>query len=363
MARILSSLRELLLLHSRVSVSHSRFPCYSSSYCIDHIIFCHLSIRSVIGPRNHFDKDKADIKNRAQTAQEDVSKRHTAEKATLAFSRIMILHKSSPSSEEESIIDQKMKDLVELVSSSFGSAPFAALNASDKGTEKLFGLALEAIRRVHVRRTVAKVSGTNDAVNQTNDTYSDNYKLLLDLLPKAHWRRPFVKLDQLNAILAAQFQVRKNKPGEAKSITRMDNEALQLAKDFLEVVKASAGRKDDNESSLFAASNQSLNNELFDKTKHHFSKAVSLYHSLEAHEMCAQWSELLQSIIQLNNKAGIPLEDTDVLLGQVMTVKAYAQTMSGNQATGVSRIIYCLVADTCCQLLLSYSHPLLLYNR
>ena len=265
-------------------------------------------------------------------AQEDVSKRHL-----LAFSRIMILHKSSPSSEDESIIDHKMKDLVELVSSLFGSAQFAALNASDKSTDKIFGLTLEAIRRVHVRRTVSKVSGTNDAANQTNSTHPDNYKLLLDKLPKAHFRKPFVMLDKLNAMLAVEFQVREKKLGEAKSITQLDKEALQIAKDFLAIVKANAGGNGDNGSTLFSASNQSLNNDLFEETKHHFSKAVSLYHSLEAHDMCAQWSELLESIIQLNTKAGLSLEDTDVLLGQVMTVKAYAQTMSGNQAPGVSR--------------------------
>ena len=322
-------------------ITLSCFSC-SSSYCIDHLI-CYFSIRlSYLGPRNHFDKDKADIKKRAQTAQEDVSKRHLCEKATLAFSRIMILHKSSPSSEDESIIDHKMKDLVELVSSSFGSAQFAALNASDKSTDKIFGLTLEAIRRVHVRRTVSKVSGTNDAANQTNSTHPDNYKLLLDKLPKAHFRKPFVMLDKLNAMLAVEFQVREKKLGEAKSIIQLDKEALRLAKEFLAIVKASAGGNGDNGSTLFSASNQSLNNDLFEETKHHFSKAVSLYHSLEAHDMCAQWSGLLESIIQLNTKAGLSLEDTDVLLGQVMTVKAYAQTMSGNQAPGVSRkLIVC----------------------
>ena len=156
-------------------------------------------------------------------------------------------------------------------------------------------------------------------------------------------------LDKLNAMLAVEFQVRENKLGEAKSITQLDKEALQIAKDFLAMVKATGG-KDDDGSTLSAASNQSLNNELFEETKHHFSKAVSLYHSLEAHDMCAQWSELLVSIVQLNNKAGISLEDTDILLGQVMTVKAYAQTMSGNQAPGVSTI-HRLVADKCCKLL------------
>ena len=144
-------------------------------------------------------------------------------------------------------------------------------------------------------------------------------------------------LDKLNAMLAVEFQVREKKLGEAKSITQLEKEALQIAKDFLAMVKSSAGGNGDNGSTLFSASNQSLKNELFEETKHHFSKAVSLYHSLEAHDMCAQWSELLESIIQLNTKAGLSLEDTDVLLGQVMTVKAYAQTMSGNQAPGVSR--------------------------
>ena len=138
-------------------------------------------------------------------------------------------------------------------------------------------------------------------------------------------------------LLDSKYEKRENKLGFAKSITQLDKEALQIAKDFLAMVKKATGGKDDDGSTLFAASNQSLNNELFEETKHHFSKAVSLYHSLEAHDMCAQWSQLLESITQL--KTGISLEDSDLLLGQVMTVKAYAQTISGNQATGVSTII------------------------
>ena len=170
-----------------------------------------------IGPQNHFDKDKADIKNRAQAALKDTKKRHAAEKVTLAFSRIMIFHKTMPrpSPEEESLIDKKMRELVELSlkftavsSSDFGSAQHAVTNDSKaKSNDKIFDLTLQAIRLVHGRRTISKIS---DASNETN-SYADNYKVLLDKLPKNHFRRPFVMLDRLNAMLAAEYQVRERK--------------------------------------------------------------------------------------------------------------------------------------------------------
>jgi len=162
------------------------------------------------GPKNHFDKDKADIKNRAQSALEDAKKRHATEKATLAFSRIMIFHKTMPcpSAEEESLIDQKTRELVELSlkftavsSSDFGSAHHALTAASQVSSidnkkansgDKIFNLTLQAIRLVHVRRAISKVSGIANV-------FTDNYKVLLEKLPKLHFRRPFVMLDRLNA--------------------------------------------------------------------------------------------------------------------------------------------------------------------
>jgi len=254
----------------------------------------------------------------------------------------MVLHKSNPSSDDESMIDQKMKELVELalkftdVSSSpgFGSAQHAVTPATN--ADKIFDLAIECIRRVHVRRTVSTVSSDGDDMD---NTYTDNYQLLLHKLPKTHFRRPFVMLDKLNAMLAVEFQVRESKLGDAKSIRRLDSEALQTAKEYLAIVKTfSRGgtSRDSADTTLFAASTQSLSTDLLEDTKQALCTAVSLYHSLEAHEMCAQWSDLLESVIQLSNKRSMSLEDdTEDLLGRIMTVKAHALSMSGNHTLGL----------------------------
>jgi len=302
------------------------------------------------GSKTHFDKDKADIKNRAQTALEDAKKRHAAEKATLAFSRIMIFHKTMPcpSAEEESLIDQKMRELVEqslkfttVSSSDFGSAQHAVTAANlissvdnkANGNDKIFDLTLQAVRLVHERRTISKISKI------VSNTYTDNYKVLLGKLPKTHSRRPFVMLDRLNAMLAAEYQVRERKT-DKKLVSQLDTEALQLAKEYLATVKTfldkttTRGNRD-TDTTLFVESTQSLSNDLFEESKVHFARAVSLYHSLDAHDLCAQWSDLLQSILQLKKQVSVSLEDSDVLLGQVMTVKAYALSMSGNHASGM----------------------------
>ena len=286
------------------------------------------------GPKSHFDKDEADIKRRAQSEHDDVRNRHDQEKATLAFSRIMLFHNTlpRPSSEEESLIDMKMKDLVEFVDWKLAVSSSDSKNASDK----IFDLALDAIRRVHLRRTISKVSGTTDS----ETSYTDNYKLLLNKLPKTHFRRPFVMLDKLNAMLAAEYQVRESKLGDKTSIKRLDNEALHVAKEYMDIVKvlleksSASGTRGNDDTTLFVTSNQSLSNELVEETKIHFLRGISLYESLDAHEMCAQWSDLLQSIILVTSKANMS-EDTDVLLGNVMTVKAHAQSMSGSIASGL----------------------------
>jgi len=152
---------------------------------------------------------------------------------------------------------------------------------------------------------------------------------------------PNTTLSFLSRLLAAEYQVREQKL-DSKSISQLDNEALKIAKEYLTTVKSffdkppsiTQGNRDTN-STLFAASTQSLSNDLLEETKLHLARAVSLYHSLDLHELTSEWSSLLQSILQLKNQARMSLEDSDVLLGQVMTVKSYALSMSGNHTSGV----------------------------
>jgi hypothetical protein len=293
----------------------------------------------LLGSRNHFENDKSDIKNRVQTAIEDARSRHAAEKATLSFSRIMTYNKTlpSPSLEEESVIDQKIRDLVEL-SLDITQNQFTSGGSKVKGNSEVFNLALHAVRLVHVRRIVSKASGATSGTGSCADTY----KYLLDKLPKSHFRRPFVMVDKLNAMLAIEYQVRERK-FDTKVIEQLDTEALATAKELLETIKSclekSTSKSRDYETTLFATSaHLPLGNELFEQAKIHLARAVSLYHASDAHTMCAQWSDLLQRILQMEQNSSMST-DSDLLIGHVMTVKAYALSMSGNLDSGVSACV------------------------
>ena len=66
--------------------------------------------------------------------------------------------------------------------------------------------------------------------------------------------------------------------------------------------------------------------------KLHFTHTTSFYHTVVLHNLTSQWSELLQHIPQIK----VSLEDSDELIVQGMTVKAYDLSMSANNASDVS---------------------------
>lgn len=292
--------------------------------------------------------DKADIKNRARNAQENARSRHDTELATLAFSRIMIFHRTlpSPSSEEESLIDNKMKELIDLAikvtsvtTADFGSAQHALISSTGgkpNGSDNMLHLTLEAIRLVHVRRTT-KYTGSTIAGDTNAQSCADNYRLLLEKLGKNHFRKPFVMLDRLRAMLAADYQLRERKL-DSQSIRHLDNETLKMAKEYVDTIKTfmDSGREERG-STLFAASSHILSKDVYEESQAHFARAVSLYHSLDNHELCSQWADLLQTILQVRHpNSARTLEELDALLGNVMTVKAVSLSQSGNHASGVS---------------------------
>ena len=298
---------------------------------------------------------KADIRTRAQTARTDAKSRHAKEKATLAFARIMIFHKTPPipSLDEEVLIDKKLRELVDLswqfksVSRSDVSSAQHAITTANQlssvdnktcGDDHIFKITLQAIRVVHVRRIVAKISGDCIELSTT-----DPYKILLDKFPKSHLRRPFILLDQLVAMLTASYQVRGQKYN-CESMSKLDEQALQRAKDFIETAKSFFEKSAstikgtrDTDTTLFVTSARSLSDHLYQEALTHFSRTVSLYHSTKEWALCAHWSDMLQIIFQFNHQANttVSLENSDVLLGQVMTVKAFAQSSSGDSANGV----------------------------
>ena len=114
-----------------------------------------------------------------------------------------------------------------------------------------------------------------------------------------------------------------------------------MAKECLGTVRAFVSRQGpgrDGETTLFVASTQSRGEDLLDRTKAHLARATSFYHSADAHGLCAKWSDVLQSALRLQRERGVGVatEDADVVMGHVMTVRAYALSMGGDRASGVS---------------------------
>lgn len=265
----------------------------------------------------------------------------------MAFSRIMTFHKTlpSPSLEEESVIDRWVTDLVEqalgITQNQYSSV------GSKNGNSEVFNLALHAIRLVHVRRIMSRASGAVGGIGST----ADNYKYLFDKLPKSHFQRPFVMIDKLNAMLAIGYQMREQ-GFDAKAILQLDTDAVATAKELLGVIKSFIEKPKpkihDIDTTLFTTStHQPMSRELCDQAKIHFARAVSLFHASGAHELCAQWSDLLQCILQMEPKSSMPLTDSDMILGQVMAVKAYALSMSGDLDSGVSYSASSIISIDC----------------
>eukprot|EP00804_Cyclotella_cryptica_P000737 CCRYP_001018-RA/>CCRYP_001018-RA protein AED:0.02 eAED:0.02 QI:978/1/1/1/0.71/0.62/8/2038/1234 len=296
---------------------------------------------SIEGPKN---QDKIDIKTRATTARANAKKRHFEEKATLAYCRIMIYHKAlpHPSCEEELLIDKLLRELVDL-SSTFIKTANSSVPSARKflgvagyngtrttGGDRIFTLAINAIRVVRVRRILSDRSGQQVDGSLTG---GDPYKALLDKVPKTDVRRPFIQLDRLNAMLTARYQM-ENHP---KNVL-LDDEYLCLAREYVESLKSFSeqstvirGNRDPSDGTLFAASGQSICNDLFRETQAHFARVVSLYHSIHAHKLCAQYAEMLEAILRLTDRPNYSgFESNDIQLGEVIVVKAHALSMSGN---------------------------------
>lgn len=273
-------------------------------------------------------QDKVDLKARASSARVNAKKRHVKEKATLAFSRIRVYHKSlsGPAPDEEALIDRLLREMVDL------SMKFTSPDASSAqhaiAIQDIFVLTMDAIRMTHVRRRISKMTGGSVGV--------DPYRQLLDKFPKSHFRYPYILLDKLNAMLTSQYQLRELQV----DIRGLDDETLSMAQEYLEIAKPFFDKRSNVEgSTLVASSAQSASKDLFEETKCHFARAVSLYHSSHEFDLCAQWTAMFESILQCDDTSLVD----EAMIGEIQSVRAFALSMSGNSAEGVSAAIFCLV--------------------
>jgi len=295
---------------------------------------------SIDGPKK---QDKSDIKSRAQTARILANGRHAKEQATLAFSRIMIFHKTlpSPTEEEEAFIDSKIRELVDLaweyknnppIMHAISSADQISTDDNSSDSDHIFKITLQAIRVVHIRRILSKSANRSDCD-------LNPYKAITNKFQNTH-RQPFILLDQLNAILTAQYKIRQDECDES-SRSWLDKEAMKMAHEFMDIAKSTfqksssidKGGRDCN-STLFIPRDQLFRNQLLQDTKIHFARAVSLYYASKDYKLCVHWSDLLYNVLKINSTQ-VSLEEEDALLNQVLSVKAFSQSMSGDEATAM----------------------------
>jgi hypothetical protein len=145
-------------------------------------------------------------------------------------------------------------------------------------------------------------------------------------------------LDRLNAFLTARYLA-----DDSMHSRLLDNESLNLAREYIEVAtpffdKSSArGNSSISDTTLFVASNQAMFSELFHETKAALARAVSLYHSTDEHMLCAQYAEMLETILKLTDSTDFSdYENINAQVGEVIAVKSYALSMSGSSADAVS---------------------------
>jgi hypothetical protein len=275
-----------------------------------------LFTEDAIGPA----QDKKDFKNRATTTRTKGFNAQSREKATLSSRRIK-LHNENPSQEDERCIDKQLRSMVELVS----KRQETSLMERSFENDQILVLTLQAIRSVHVRR---KMSRTSDE----GGVALDPYRLMFDQLSKSHQLRPFVVLDKLSATLSIAFEVRQRKlENEYQSI---DQEAIILADQCLSSFKRGDALNSD--TTLFVDTKNLMKKELFDEAKVQFSRAVSLYHSYKAYEMCAKWASLLKDVLETCK--GSAEHGDDPILAGVLTVLAYSLSMSGSHAEGMKMV-------------------------
>lgn len=168
---------------------------------------------------------------------------------------------------------------------------------------------------------------------------ADPYKVLLDKISKTDARHPFILLDRMNALLNARFSFQEHDVG------RLDEESLHLARDFtasLKTLLGSSFNDSTSDSTLFADSTKSMRQDLFKDSKAYFARGLSLYHSSNAHTICAEYAQMLEAILRLTVQSNYSdFENTNAQLGEVIAIKAYA--LSNTSSTMDAVRLTCIV--------------------
>ena len=268
-----------------------------------------------IGPA----QDRNDMRNRSDTAVTKGRHIHSWQKAVLSSYRIK-LYNDNPSEEDERCIDRQLRSMVELVS----EREDITLVGESMRENNILKLVLKTLRSVHTRRMMLYLSNVKEYGNEPEP---DTYQIMFDQLSRGHQLRPSVVLDKISAILHVSSEVRRRKlDGVFHSI---DQEVIILADQFLSSLK----HETPSDTTLFVDTKNVMKTELINDAKEQFARAVSLYHSWDAHEMCAKWARMMKDLHEKNRVASEHGEGH--LQAGVLSLLGFSLSMSGNHAEGM----------------------------
>lgn len=170
---------------------------------------------------------------------------------------------------------------------------------------------------------------------------SDPYTVLLAKIPKSDTRHSFVLLDRLNAMLNIRFQMNEG----TNKTHALDRETLHLAHEY--VANSSLFDPSSNNPSsttLFVDSTKSMLEELFEKTKAHFARGISLYHLSDVYDMVAEYAGMLEKILRYDKSSSNDVESANSQIGEVIAIKAHALSMTGQSMEAV-RLVLIKIGD------------------
>jgi hypothetical protein len=123
-------------------------------------------------------------------------------------------------------------------------------------------------------------------------------------------------------------------------IHKLEHDTLQLAQGYIaDSLLFEPSSSNASDTTLFVDNSKSMLDELFEKTKAHFARGVSLYHSSESYHMVASYSEMLERILNCDRSNDNDFESANAQSGEVLAIKAHALSMTG-QSTEAVRLLF-----------------------
>ncbi len=306
------------------------------------------------------EQDREDIKTRARIAQMKTIRNEGIQRANIAFSKLMIYHRSHPEplEKDEVLIDQEMNRLIDIVrhlsSSSSAYEESSIVNEKSKEGSDVLHLLLTAARLTIMRRMAR--------YGNENTTFMDPYVAMLQLFPKSSMYFTIL-LDYLDALLILS-KTNFDKTQDEDRITDVPcyGKACDIAERFLDEFKTflsvstKQSKNIDQSTTLLPSKRELLCDKIsvvVDKSRNKFGYALSIFRHFKMYKYCIRWSDYLLDILELsynfsencvhhadkkqtNGKIYASKQEVDKTISEVLAIKAFALSSFGDTSKGLA---------------------------